>query len=149
MKKKRTQALRSAQNINWERKEYLRKRLLQREFTLLQQPKYIFSSLHWVLFYRKRLCLDPYGFYLVILPLGIRWALMKYHIKPLVMTKNIRFSPRPLWVWFVLISVEITWELQRSDMELKAWYTYDVHENFLIFKNPTPCPFTYEIIPPP
>ena len=31
----------------------------------------------------KDLRLHFYGFYLVILPLGIRSALMKYHIKPL------------------------------------------------------------------
>ena len=31
---------------------------------------------------------DPYEFYLVILPLGIRWALMKYHINPSDMTKT-------------------------------------------------------------
>ena len=35
----------------------------------------------------KGLRLNPYGFYLVILPLGIRWALIKYHIKPLGITK--------------------------------------------------------------
>ena len=32
--------------------------------------------------------LNPYGFNLVIIPLGIRWALMKYHTKPLGMAKT-------------------------------------------------------------
>ena len=34
----------------------------------------------------KGLHLNPYKFYLVILPLGISWTLVKYHIKPLRMT---------------------------------------------------------------
>ena len=40
----------------------------------------------------RSLRLNRYEFYLVILPLGIRWALMKYHIKPLGMTKNKVFA---------------------------------------------------------
>ena len=35
----------------------------------------------------KGLRLNPYGVYLIILPLGIRWALMKYYSKPLGMKK--------------------------------------------------------------
>ena len=31
---------------------------------------------------------NPYGFNLVIITLGIRWALMKYHTKPLGMAKT-------------------------------------------------------------
>ena len=49
----------------------------------------------------KALRLDLYRFYLVILPPGIRWALIKCHTKPLGMTKTLwqkRFQPRPLWV---------------------------------------------------
>ena len=36
----------------------------------------------------KGLFLNPYGFYLVILTLGITKALMKFHIKPVRMTKT-------------------------------------------------------------
>ena len=39
----------------------------------------------------KGLRLNPYGFYLVILPLGIRWALMNYYIITLGMTKSQSF----------------------------------------------------------
>ena len=40
----------------------------------------------------KGLRLNLYRFYLVILPLGIKCAHMKYHIKPLGMTKTQGFS---------------------------------------------------------
>ena len=63
----------------------------------------------------KGLSLDLYRFYLVTLPLGTRWAFMKYHIKPLSMIKKTRFSPWPLWIRFVFIPVEITWRL-------RGWY---------------------------
>ena len=46
------------------------------------------NILYTEFFLRPRL--NPYGFYLVILVLGIRWAIMKYHIKPLD-DKNTRF----------------------------------------------------------
>ena len=60
----------------------------------------------------KGLGVNPYWFYLVI---GIRWALMKYHIKLLgKYDKNKRFSPRPLWVWFVFIPVETKWALLKN-----------------------------------
>ena len=36
----------------------------------------------------KGLYLNPYGFYLVMLPLGFRRALIKYLIKPLIITKT-------------------------------------------------------------
>ena len=39
----------------------------------------------------KGLSLSSYRFYLVILPLNIKWALMKYHIKPLGITKTQAF----------------------------------------------------------
>ena len=63
----------------------------------------------------KGLSLDLYRFYLVTLPLGTRWAFVKYHIKPLSMIKKTRFSPWPLWIRFVFIPVEITWRL-------RGWY---------------------------
>ena len=65
----------------------------------------------------KGLGLDPYGFYLVILPLDISWALIKYHIKPY--DRNIWFSPRPLWVWFVLYPSRLCDHFQRYDIELR------------------------------
>ena len=68
----------------------------------------------------KGLRLDPDGFYWVLLPLGIRWALLKYHIKPLGIMKNLRFLLKPSWVWFVFIPTEITWSLQRYYIELKG-----------------------------
>ena len=34
------------------------------------------------------LCLNPNGFYLLILPVSIRWVFMKYYIKSLGMTKT-------------------------------------------------------------
>ena len=40
----------------------------------------------------KGLCLNPYGFYLVILSLDIRWALTKCHIKLQVCQKHNVFS---------------------------------------------------------
>ena len=63
--------------------------------------------------------LNPYGFNLVIIPLGIRWALMKYHTKPLDMAKTQGFRQD-------FITAEITWAFQRNDIEFKG-----------ILKNPT------------
>ena len=45
----------------------------------------------------RSLRLNRYEFYLVILPLGIRWALMRYHIKPLGMTKTQGFCQDFYW----------------------------------------------------
>ena len=39
----------------------------------------------------KGLCLKPFVFYLVILPVGTKWALIKYHTKTLAMTITIGF----------------------------------------------------------
>ena len=45
--------------------------------------------------------LNLYRFYLVILPLGIRCGLMKYHIKPLSMTKLKIFAITSMCItWF-------------------------------------------------
>ena len=56
----------------------------------------------------KGLRLNPYGFYLIMLPLGIRWAPMRYHIKLSSMKKNRRFLPRSFRVWFVFKPAEVT-----------------------------------------
>ena len=56
-----------------------------------------------------------YEFYWVILPLGIRWALMKYHIKPLGMTKTQDLYGCDLF----FIPVDAMWTLQQHyDKEL-------------------------------
>ena len=83
----------------------------------------------------KGLRSDPRGFYLVLLPLGIRWALLKYHIKPLGIMKNLRFLRKPLWVWFVFIPVEIIWSLQRYYIELKR-----ILKRPIIFTKPSSYP---------
>ena len=62
----------------------------------------------------------PSGFYFVILPLGIRWALRKYHIKTLGTTKNKVFVKTFMdRIFFYICSLEITWGLQQYDSELK------------------------------
>ena len=72
--------------------------------------------------------INPYGFYLITLPQGIRWALMRYHIKLLGMTKTQGFRRDLYWYDFtpVFTPVEIVWTLQRYGIELKD-----------ILKNPT------------
>ena len=39
----------------------------------------------------KGLCLKPFVFYLVILPVGTKWALIEYHTKAIAMAKTIGF----------------------------------------------------------
>ena len=70
----------------------------------------------------KGLCLDSYGFYLVILLLGIWWAIVKFHIKPLGMTKKQGFR-KDFYVSFLaifFIPVELPWALQRYGIQLKG-----------------------------
>lgn len=70
----------------------------------------------------KGLRLDSYGFYLVILLLGIWWAIVKFHIKPLGMTKKQGFR-QDFYVFFLaifFIPVELPWALQRYGMQLKG-----------------------------
>ena len=64
--------------------------------------------------------------------LGIRLALIKYHIKPLGMTKTQGFCQDLLRVWFLFIPVKITWALRQSDIEPKG-----------ILKNPTDFYWNY------
>ena len=59
----------------------------------------------------KGLCLNPDGFYLVILPLGSRWVLMKY-INPLGTTKTLVFhlDLNGLIYFYTLIITLIMWD---------------------------------------
>ena len=70
----------------------------------------------------KGLRLDSYRFYLVILLLGIWWAIVKFHIKPLGMTKKQGFR-QDFYVFFLaifFITVELPWVLQRYGIQLKG-----------------------------
>ena len=58
---------------------------------------------------------------------------MKYHIKPLGMTKTQSFRQDLLWVWFGFIDVEITWALRRYDIELKS--IFKKPSRFLLMTN--------------
>ena len=79
--------------------------------------------------------LNPFWFYLVILALGIRLALIKYHTEPLGTTKTQGFRQDLLRVWFLFIVAKITWALRQSDIEPKGIlinptdFYWNYHEN--------------------